>query len=376
MSKRYNLKSINEAVNIPSATHIGTRKGYDVFDILTYEAASGFQTTDNRNAAEVYIHDQETFNRHISETQKLYFFTLENTNEVVAGLICGSRISNNHISIKNSITDVIITDLHSNFLFETASTENLIQDNNLPLSLVPNLRIREVEGYGMCVKDNTLLACLGQFNENDSLLQYMVPQDITSVATDAFTWGVELLTLITRTNTLPTGLTSLDNVSNIIYTDEGNEEQPALEDTTEASPEISSEVQNEENEIKDPSPKEVKKDLTDKDEESDPNQAEINKLIYRIVGDEVIIVKGKPQYHYITIPETIQGKTVTTIGPYAFFNNTAIEQLNLPETIKKIGKGAFYGARNLDIFSKRALNWLKDKKSVTIEKDALLYDHN
>ena len=49
----------------------------------------------------------------------------------------------------------------------------------------------------------------------------------------------------------------------------------------------------------------------------------------------------------ITLPETIEGLPVTTIGANAFANNTTLEKVNIPNTISSIEKGAFTGCSKL-----------------------------
>lgn len=49
----------------------------------------------------------------------------------------------------------------------------------------------------------------------------------------------------------------------------------------------------------------------------------------------------------IKIPETLDGYTVTEIYPYTFEDQTTASQVILPDTIKVIGEGAFYGMTSL-----------------------------
>ena len=44
----------------------------------------------------------------------------------------------------------------------------------------------------------------------------------------------------------------------------------------------------------------------------------------------------------ITVPNEIDGKTVTAIGEHAFYGCTKISQITLPDTVQEIGKQAFY----------------------------------
>lgn len=50
---------------------------------------------------------------------------------------------------------------------------------------------------------------------------------------------------------------------------------------------------------------------------------------------------------YITVPDKIYEKTVSSIGDFAFDGQTRLRQVNLPKTITKIGKFAFRNCNNL-----------------------------
>ena len=84
-------------------------------------------------------------------------------------------------------------------------------------------------------------------------------------------------------------------------------------------------------------------------------------LRYKEVGREVTILGCKAGRQKLDIPAEINGKPVTTIGPFAFFENEALTEVILPETIKVIGKGAFYGCSSAII---------KYPKNTIIYKDA------
>ncbi|MBO5981031.1 MAG: leucine-rich repeat protein, partial [Clostridia bacterium] len=50
---------------------------------------------------------------------------------------------------------------------------------------------------------------------------------------------------------------------------------------------------------------------------------------------------------YITVPETINGKAVSSIGDFAFQNNNKLREVVLPDSVNHIGISAFAGCTNL-----------------------------
>ena len=64
--------------------------------------------------------------------------------------------------------------------------------------------------------------------------------------------------------------------------------------------------------------------------------------------DGTITITGyKGNGAVLTIPETIDGKTVTSIGNNVFKNNTSLRIVRMADTITSIGDGAFWGCLNL-----------------------------
>ena len=96
-----------EAINVPGAELIGTAKGYDLFNIRTYEAAQQFVVENTQNeAGAAYVQNENTFNTNINENQQLYFFVMENTNRVYAGVV-KSATTNSDIDIAGDRKSVV-----------------------------------------------------------------------------------------------------------------------------------------------------------------------------------------------------------------------------------------------------------------------------
>ncbi len=70
---------------------------------------------------------------------------------------------------------------------------------------------------------------------------------------------------------------------------------------------------------------------------------------YEIINDnEIHITKYKGSSSTLTIPEQIEGKSITSIGERAFAENSSITTLSLPTTVNNIGDYAFYSCSNLE----------------------------
>ncbi|MDM8246591.1 leucine-rich repeat protein [Collinsella tanakaei] len=74
-----------------------------------------------------------------------------------------------------------------------------------------------------------------------------------------------------------------------------------------------------------------------------------NNLKYRIDDDGDVMILGLVDQSAtkVTIPETIDGATVTSIAQSAFFDNESIIELSLPNTLLTIGDRAFSGCSNI-----------------------------
>lgn len=65
--------------------------------------------------------------------------------------------------------------------------------------------------------------------------------------------------------------------------------------------------------------------------------------------DSTLTVKGiKDDCEELVIPEFWDGKAVTQIGDYAFYNNSKIKRITVPDSVTKIGASAFCGLKNLE----------------------------
>jgi uncharacterized protein YerC len=74
----------------------------------------------------------------------------------------------------------------------------------------------------------------------------------------------------------------------------------------------------------------------------------VNNVVYGYLDDTTLFVKSySGDETVLEIPQTINGLTVTQIGPDAFAGNTKLQSIDLPDTISVIGARAFKGCTNL-----------------------------
>ena len=156
-----NRKNLNEAIEVDGAELIATARGFDIFRILTFDAAQEFTKSDtNIPAGDHFVQNRATFDDNINDDCKLYFFVPENTNHVEGAILTGQRGS---IKIRNADnTKTVQIDLP--FAFENTSQRNDISSNlYLPIDFV--LDAENKDPISPCiVRDNRLVAVLPQFN--------------------------------------------------------------------------------------------------------------------------------------------------------------------------------------------------------------------
>ena len=70
---------------------------------------------------------------------------------------------------------------------------------------------------------------------------------------------------------------------------------------------------------------------------------------YEVNSDNTVTITGYNNLHLnsVTVPETIDGKTVTAIGDNVFKGKSSLKTVKIPDTVTSIGNYTFYSCKNL-----------------------------
>ena len=70
---------------------------------------------------------------------------------------------------------------------------------------------------------------------------------------------------------------------------------------------------------------------------------------YEVNADNTITITAYTNLHQssVTVPETIDGKTVTAIGDNVFKGKSSLKTVKIPNTVVSIGNYAFYSCKNI-----------------------------
>ena len=96
---------------------------------------------------------------------------------------------------------------------------------------------------------------------------------------------------------------------------------------------------------------------------------------YDVYSDHVTLVEYLGNETEVLIPDTLGGKAVTVIGEYCFYENTVIETVAVPASVRSIETGAFYYCTSLrrvklpsgcTSYGEKLFSWCTSLESVTI----------
>ena len=348
------IRRLLEAINIENAQFIGSSKGFDLFDIITWDAAEQFvvENTQN-NAAQTYVNDRQTFENNINESQHLYFFARENTNQVFGAAVKSNSTSSN-VTFKNNGSNSV--SVRCNFLFESALRENsLASDLILPLYLIPGSTFADVHD-GCLIEEGVLKACLPQLTQQERAAEYTPADTVHSIASNAFTYGLVIGSIIIPDTIESLEENSMNGINTINVTAFENQWGDAwlrgcsdrvnygYGATEEERARIAAERERAERE----EAERIERERQEAERIAQEKAArEARKLRYKVEGKNITIKGTLPGVTELEIPEEIDGKPVTKIESYAFYDNEDIVNVQIPNTVKLIEQGAFMNCPSL-----------------------------
>lgn len=352
------IRKLLEAVNIPDAQFIGSHHGFDLFDVRTYEAAQAFETENHQPAGAAYTQSEQTFNSNINDNLRLYFFTREDTNVVVAGVI-KSDTTRSTITFEGH--DGANIALECNFEYESVNRNNNVipVDLKLPLFLIPQVSVQDDFNDGLIIINHEIKALLPHLSENTEI-DLVVPEFVTSIASNAFNYGLPVGNItIDITHTSQMSPYAMNGVTQNIFVnafekpeDWDNLWNSGKEDITRFGANMSDEERAAYQQQQEDRAREEQERLNREREEAEraereAAEREARKLRYKEEGKNITIKGTIPGVSEINIPEEINGKPVTKIESYAFYDNDELTRVSIPDTMKLIEQGAFMNCTNL-----------------------------
>lgn len=354
-----------EEVHVNGAQFLGSAKGFDLFNITTFAAAQEFVANGNQAGGQ-FVHDEATFNHNISDTQKLYFFVAENTNEVKCAVIKSDNSSSN-VKFFNTDGDAFVK-VDINMLVETEDTTNSVVNLPVPLYLIPDARAEGLTEECLVIKDNILKAVIGNFVERDSFDSFTLNSSygVNKIDAKAFTYGVRLnhLYITTPLEEYPDHLTNVDEITLQLENVDIEQQETTVEEPVQEEPVQEEPVEEDERAENQTAPQQtqpaIRRDLP---------------FIYRIVENEIYIVRGKKGNPTIVIPDDIDGIPVTTIEDFAFEGLKDMTEIRLPKTIKRIGRGAFLNTGMYHYRIDSLISRFQNNPKVFVGKNAFKYSN-
>lgn len=339
-------KILKEALHIPGAACLGTGHGFDLFKITTWEGAQSFIVDGNQDrlAGDAYMQNQGTFEANINEQQQLFFFTRQNTNNVIGAVLKNGDWENIRFVASNGS----YVNVRCNFQYEQIggySNNNVIDSSNpLPFYLIPEAtfenQLTDERFKGLYIHNNELQAVLTHFSEYTTLSLIDIPETITSISSDAFNFGVSITSIILGNQIEHVDNHAMDNVLNNISVTKAREDIQWPANWNAGKESITNYHTDKKAAIR--SAWEQQKLKLEKERE-EKTKLQAQNLRYQIKGKEVVILGLRKPTTSVIIPESIEGKPVAVISAFAFFEEDELMSIQLPSTLKIIERYAFEG---------------------------------
>ena len=351
-------KNLTEAIdlNIEGTSLIGTDKGINVYRASTPEAAGQFKVLGKRvSALQYYTQNTDTFNQYIDDTHRLYLFTKENSDEAIGAISTGYGDGSIQFCLKPS-SEVATHILNLNCMFEgTSSVNNQIKEL-LPLHLIPELRLSKGEVIdNIWITDEHNSAILLSTILSDTTItqthytEIKIPESIKSIQPNAFIGDITFDKLVINESIFNNLDLLLDILPLNMYKSQPQDFKFCftfdLEDIKDKlrdadRNDLLSELAgyHADNKII------YNYGLSDAEIQRRKELRDLKKkssLYFKEEGKNITILGCRKDIINLEIPEEINGKPVTKIASYAFFEHPKLKTVKLPKTMKLIERGAF-----------------------------------
>lgn len=358
-----------EALNIPNAEVVAENvNGFDLFRIRTWAAAQSFVVDNSETlAGEYWTHNENIFNSNINDQQLLYFFAHADSNRVIAAVV-----------FDNGSHRLILQDggvnITGNFDFESCNDHHNNVPVNLPLFAIPdahlsynNIEIDQNNGY-ILSRDRTLIgisSSCAPVTHIDLLDTNM--SNIEAIDEYALKYGVSVDSIIVG-DTLNMGLSAnffrrykgeilvtadekpeswpddwcSGNEDHVHWSFGKSEEEIAQIQAARQEREETEKREREETEARRLAAEEEERRQKEEQERL-AAEREARKIRYKVEGNEVTILGTRRGVDKLEIPSEIEGKPVTKIAPFAFYDSEIknISNDSTSSNLREIGKGAF-----------------------------------
>lgn len=375
--KYFKKNKLTEDLHIEGATLIGSAYGFDVYDVKTWSAAEQFQLAEanSRDGVEIttagtaFLRTETIFNRHINDTSRFYLFVEAGTNKTHLAAI---RHNNDaHIRFAGRFEIVIPTYLFETLAGAEKTTAICDLDRVFPLYLLPE---HDYNGHdGLVIKDNVVVGTYNGLVDPAHIPEEVKLTDITKIKASAFeNYCVPSVVIEDSVRTIENN--AFYNYSGAIKCASEDPRSP------DSNPEYiftsgwSSSWNGNNTNITWGiylTPEEIERREQEKREREEAERRErefqaadaVSVLRYKEEGKGITILGVKRRRKEIDIPAEINGKPVTKIAPFAFYDNRDLIRVSIPNSVKEIGKAAFANCVNASIMY---------PKEATVYRDAFL----
>ena len=371
------MDKLNEVLNYEGLVYLGGNGVYEVYDATTWDAAQHLvHAGDDRRAGDAWAQNENTFNQHVGPNAPLYFFVQANTNRVDAAAI---RQPNNSLHLRTDVGDFTT---QTNYAIEDRGGALAVDHKNLPLYVLP--RFTCTLPGGLLIENNILKGVfLGVLNPDNTQEEVVIPAGVTTIEANVFSnaYPRNFIKIPDSVNTVAANAFSnysgtIEVAANALEADSWSPEwapNAHIVHRPGAAPQENPQ-ENTENVLNAPEASTPENTPTPAAEpETIPAEVggqrlswqEKKQRVQELPDEEVLYyetvrrrskeknAEGRWEYtpeivilgcwkgrDNLDIPEQIDGKPVTEIAPFAFYNQP-MRRINLPKTIKIIGSGAF-----------------------------------